>query len=290
MKFACCTELFEGWKLRRIFDHLAKDCGYTAAELTPFSVNEGDGDIRGVSAAKRRGIAKTASNAGIEIIGLHWLFAKIKNSAQQFHVTSSSSETRLRTAIYLQDLAKFCADIGGKVMVLGSPPNRDLRGADVRDAFSNVVETLRRVVPTLEQTGVTLALEPLAECENDFVTTAEEASILATTVDSKYVQLLLDCKAIELGEKETASVATLIRKYGNLLAHFHANESNLQAPGYGDLDFAKIFRALLDINYQGYVSVEAFNSDPDVNQFAKESLRHMWKKLDAASQMPSQAC
>ena len=50
----------------------------------------------------------------------------------------------------------------------------------------------------------------------------------------------------------------LIRKYAKYLAHYHANDENMNGPGFGDVDFGPIFQALRDIDYKGYMSVEVF--------------------------------
>jgi len=50
-----------------------------------------------------------------------------------------------------------------------------------------------------------------------------------------------------------------IRKTAELLGHYHCNDDNERAPGYGGIDFVPIMRALLDIDYQRYCSIEVFD-------------------------------
>ena len=67
----------------------------------------------------------------------------------------------------------------------------------------------------------------------------------------------------------------VIRKYGSWLIHFHANDRNSQGPGMGDLDFASIFRALRDVDYRGWISVEVFDTSPGGETIARRSIEYM---------------
>ena len=49
----------------------------------------------------------------------------------------------------------------------------------------------------------------------------------------------------------------------------------MNGPGWGDVDFAPIFEALRDIDYQGYVSVEVFNFEPGPEAIATRSLEYL---------------
>jgi sugar phosphate isomerase/epimerase len=69
--------------------------------------------------------------------------------------------------------------------------------------------------------------------------------------------------------------ATLIRKYGKYLRHYHANDTNFHGPGWGEVDFAPIFDALRDINYDRYVSVEVFRFEAGPEAIAQKSLEYM---------------
>ena len=65
---------------------------------------------------------RQAKHAGLEIVGLHWLLGNTKG----FHLTSPDAAVRRKTAAYLGDLARLCGELGGRIMVLGSPQQRNL--------------------------------------------------------------------------------------------------------------------------------------------------------------------
>jgi sugar phosphate isomerase/epimerase len=270
MKFAICNETFRDWPIDKALAFAAQ-CGYTGIEIAPFTIGPSVGEI---TPAKRAEVRREADAAGLEIIGLHWLLAKTEG----LHVTSPDRAQRRRTAEYLQDLARCCAELGGKLMVFGSPQQRNLpAGVGAEQGIEYAEEVIAQVVPVLEQTEVVLALEPLGPAETNFLVTTAEAVELVERIGSPQVRLHLDCKAMA---SESAPIPDLIQKHAQLLAHFHANDPNRQGPGFGSLDFVPVFRALGEIDYRGWVSVEVFDYDPGIENLARKSIDYMQECLE----------
>ena len=90
-----------------------------AIEIAPFTLATYANEI---SAQQRAEVRRLAEQCGLEVIGLHWLLAK----TQGFHVTSPDAEVRRRTAEYFSHLARLSADLGGRILVFGSPQQRNL--------------------------------------------------------------------------------------------------------------------------------------------------------------------
>ena len=264
-KYSICNETFADWPQAKIFQ-FAAECGYRGVEIAPFTI---DPDVRKISAATRTQLRQQADQAGVELVGLHWLLAKTEG----FHLTSPDAGVRRETAAYLVELGRFCHDLGGKVMVFGSPKQRNLLpGVSRAEGTKYAVDVLRTVMPALAELGVILALEPLSPRTTNFMTTAAEAVEVAELVDSPNCRLLLDCLAMS---SESTPIPELIRQYGKWLVHFHANDRNSQGPGMGDLDFVPIFRALHDVDYRGWVSVEVFDTSPGGEAIARRSIEYM---------------
>ena len=265
MKFAICNETFLDWPFEKAFA-FAAECGYTGIEIAPFTIHPNAAEI---TAEQRRMVAAQAAAAGLEVVGLHWLLAKTEG----YYLTSPDAEVRGRTSEYLRTLARLCGDLGGRLMVLGSPQQRNLLpGVSHAEAMRYAVEVIAAAAPTFEETGVTLALEPLGPAEGDFLLTAEQGVELMLMIDSPHVRLHLDCKAMS---SEADSISTLIRRHAGEMVHFHANDPNRLGPGFGELDFRPIFDALQEIDYQGWVSVEVFDYSPGVETLARESMANM---------------
>jgi sugar phosphate isomerase/epimerase len=269
---AICNETFQDWPFEKAFP-LAAECGYTGLEMAPFTMAQYVTDI---PARRRTEIRRLAQKNGLEVIGLHWLLAKTEG----FHLTSPDGAVRRKTARYLGELARFCADLGGKLLVFGSPQQRNLaEGVSRQQGMDYAREVFHAVLPALEETDTLVALEPLSPRTTNFLSNAAEGAELVRRVDSPRCRLHLDVLAMSSGETEP--IPEVIRKHAPMLVHFHANDANSQGPGMGDVDFVPIFRALQEINYRGWVSVEVFDYAPGPERLARESIQYMNKTLQA---------
>jgi sugar phosphate isomerase/epimerase len=272
MKFATCNEHFEGWAFDRLCRYV-KSIGYDGVELAPFTLAP---TITDLGADRRAELRQQAADAGVEIIGLHWLLA----GTQGLYLTSPDKDVRVRTADYLGSLAQATSDLGGQVMVFGSPKQRSLLpGVSLEQAFDYATDTFRAAMPAIADANVTLCMEPLAPAETDFVNTCAEGASLMEAVGHPNFVLHLDVKAMS---SEQTPVVDLIRQYIPRAGHFHANDPNRRGPGFGDVDFVPIFRALQDAGYDRWVSVEVFDYTPDPETIAVKSIEYMRGALSNA--------
>lgn len=265
MKYAVCQEMFENWDWERQCKFIA-DTGYKGIEVAPFTLAK---RINEVSAERRQALRKQAEDKGLKIIGLHWLLAKTEG----LHLTSPDPVVRQATANYLIDLGDACADLGGDVLVFGSPFQRNLlEGTTRAQGFDRAAEVFRKALPALADRGVKICMEPLTPKETNFINTCAEAIELMQLINAPNFLLHQDVKAM-LSEAEP--IPDLIRKYAKYTGHFHVNDSNLLGPGMGETDFSPIFQALRETNYNGWVSVEVFDYSPGCEKIAQESLSYM---------------
>ena len=94
-------------------------------------------------------------------------------------------------------LRQLCCDLGGAILVLGSPQQRNLvAGIASQKGMAYAADVIQRVLPTLERTGTVLAVEPLSPAEGKFLCTAAEGRELVRRVGSNHCRLHLDCKAM----------------------------------------------------------------------------------------------
>lgn len=273
IRFGICQELFGDlpWSEQCA---TIKALGYDGVEIAPFSFG---GVVTDISAAERARIRDEAHGAGLEVIGLHWLLAKTTG----LHWTTADERVRGATIDYLRELARCCADVGGKILVFGSPAQRSLEeGMSSGQATENAIEVLRAVLESCHDHDVTIALEPLTPKETDFLNTCEQAREIIEAVDDPHVRLHQDVKAM-IGA-ESQPVPELIRAFSQETVHFHANDTNLLGPGMGETNFVPIFAALCESGYSGFVSVEVFDYSPGAERIARVSIETMRAALAEA--------
>ena len=265
MKLAVCNEFFEDWKIEDVFNYAA-EIGCDGVELAPFTLAE---SVTQVSAKQRSDIRKAAEKAGVEIVGLHWLLA----SPPGLYLTHPDKAIRDKTEDYMKALINFCGDLGGRIMIHGSPAQRNIqKGWDREECWKYAVDIFSNCTSEMEQNGVTYCIEALTGKETNILNAISEALKMVADVGHPNFQTMVDTKAAAAENKPHVDV---IAEAGKALRHVHVNDPNLRGPGFGDLQFASILRALKDRHYDGYVSVEVFDFKPDPQTIAARSIGYL---------------
>ncbi|MBI2927742.1 MAG: sugar phosphate isomerase/epimerase [Verrucomicrobia bacterium] len=265
MKFAICNEIFQGWKIEDTFAYAAK-AGYDAVEIAPFTIAN---YVTEIPKAERQRIREVAARAGIAISGIHWVLVK----AEGMYLTHPDAAARARTARYFGELVDFCGELGGKVIVVGSPKQRNLMpGVSFERAWEWATGVFREPVMRAEQREVTICFEPLAPTETNFINTAAEAIRFTQQLNTPHFKIILDVKAMSA---EAKPIPQIIRESSPHFGYFHANDKNLKGPGFGDVDFRPIAAALKEVRYDGFVSVEVFKFEEGPEVIASKSIQYL---------------
>ncbi|MFH2131056.1 MAG: sugar phosphate isomerase/epimerase family protein [bacterium] len=271
MKYALCNEMFQEHAFADICA-ISGRLGYHGIEIAPFTLAE---DARHITAAQRKETRGIAQDHGLRVVGLHWLFVGPKG----LHMTTPDERTFEKTRDYLKVLIELCSDLGGQVLVIGSPGQRSLVDGQTREgAWKRAISLFGSVLPVARERNVTLCIEPLSPVETDFINTVAEGIQMVRELDHPCFKVHLDVKAMA---SESRPVASTIRSVQVAdIGHFHVNDPNLYGPGMGDLDYAPIAAAVNEIGWDRWLSVEVFKYDPSPEQIAEKSiacLKKFWK-------------
>jgi sugar phosphate isomerase/epimerase len=265
LKYSICNEVFEGWTWPDTVRAVAK-AGYDGIEIAPFTLAE---SVEDLSPAERATIRAQAEDAGLDVVGLHWLFVSPKG----LHTTTDDDATRRRTTAYMQALIRFCGDVGGQVMIIGSPQQRDVQtGVPYRVAWRRFTDMIGACLDLAESRGVTLCMEALAPDQTNFCTSLDEAVQMVREIGHPRFQTMFDVHNARL---ETEPLPDLVRRHLPYIRHVHVNEMDGGYPGSGDFDFGAILRVLEEKAFDGYVSAEVFDATPGATFIARETLVHL---------------
>ena len=186
----------------------------------------------------------------------------------------------------MRGLIELCADLGGKILVHGSPGQRQIAPGQSPDAaLAHAKECFAAIAEDAEKAGVTYCIEPLAQGETPLINRVEEAAAIVREIDSPAVRTMIDTCAA--GQAEAQPIPDLIDRWlpGGQVAHIHLNDPNRRAPGQGELRFAPILAALQRQGYDGIASVEPFVYEPDGPTSAARAIGYL-KGLLEAQQTP----
>ena len=267
MKISICNELFQGWPIEKVFEYAAK-LGYDGVEIAPFTLAD---SVTEISQKSRNAIRRAAEKNGIEIVGLHWLLLK----PEGLYINPPDELIRIQTQEYIEALIHFCADIGGKVLVHGSPHQRTIQeGWDVKESWDYAKETFKVSLKAARQRNVIYCIEPLAPPLTNFINTVEEAVRFVKEVRHPNLKMVFDCR--NAYESEKSLTESLLRALDSgYLRHVHMNDKNGMGPGFGEMRFAPILKTLAKNGYKGYISIEVFNFEPDPQTIAGRSIGYL---------------
>jgi sugar phosphate isomerase/epimerase len=266
MKFALCNEMFKDRPMAEVCS-TAKRLGYQGLEIAPFTLAE---SADKVSPKGRKDIRRTIESNGLEVVGLHWLFA----GPAGLHLTTTDDQVWGRTRDYLSCLLDLCSDLGGTVLVLGSPKQRSIiEGQTKEGAWQRAVDLLSSVLDKARQLKLTICLEPLSPAETNFINTVAEGMQMVRQINHPNLRIHLDVKAMCSEGKPVPEIIRSVRAED--VGHFHVNDPNLYGPGMGDVDYGPIAQAIRDIGYDKWLSVEPFKYDPDPETVARKSIEYL---------------
>ena len=273
MKIALCNEVLRDLPFPAQCQR-ASALGYSGLELAPFTLGE---EPHRLSADRRAELRRAASDAGIAITGLHWLLL----TPPGLSITAPDPGVRRTTIEVLKRLVDLCADLGGQVLVHGSPKQRQVKSdEDPLEAWQRARDLWATIAGRAAQAGVRYCIEPLAAHDTNFINTIGAAVDMMEAVANPSLRTMLDTRAAS--HSESASLPRLVDRWlpSGAIVHVHLNDPNGRAPGQGSLNFGPVLQALRRHRYEGLVSVEPFDYRPDGSTAAARAIGYLQGVLE----------
>ena len=177
----------------------------------------------------------------------------------------------------------MCADLNAEVLCgpyhstngffTGKPASQDER------LWS--IEVLKKIAEYAVPSGVILAPEALNRFECYLYNTMEDLCSMVEQVGAPNLGGMYDTHHANIEEKSQAGA---LRKSAPYLKHVHISENDRGTPGSGQVNWREVFSTLKEINYDGWLTIEAFSRmDPD---FANAI--HVWRNFSSAQEIYEQ--
>jgi sugar phosphate isomerase/epimerase len=255
LRIALCNEVLGELPFERQVD-LAARLGYDGLEIAPFTLGA---EPHRLAAAERARLRRLIADARLEVVGLHWLLV----APPGLSITSADAAVRARTLEVMRGLIGLCADLGGRVMVHGSPQQRRIApGEDRAAAAARATEMVAAAAEAAQAAGLVYCLEAQPPHKTEFVTSIAEAAEIVGRIGNPALRTMLDtCAAATEREPVPALIARWLPQ--GVIAHVQLNDRDERAPGQGRDDFAPVLAALRRVGYAGALSVEPFRYEPD---------------------------
>jgi len=135
----------------------------------------------------------------------------------------------------------------------GGPPTSDERKWSA--------ELLHKAAEHAAEANVMLCPEALNRFECYLYNTMADITKLIEAVDHPNLRGMYDTHHSNIEEKSQSEAIKTIAPY---LKHVHISENDRGTPGSGQVNWTEVFQTLKEINYDGWLTIEAFSRlDPD---------------------------
>jgi protein FrlC len=182
-------------------------------------------------------------------------------------ILCSSNETVRRDSVaYIQSAMDNAVRVGAPSVSVC--PGMTLHGEDIGKGWVQLRQSLSELIDYAEKKNLRVLIEPAHVWETTLIRTVDEALRMIAEIKSPRLGVLLDTGHARVNDEDLADA---VRKLQEVPLHIHIDDNDGASdshhiPGTGKIDYASFVRALKEIGYTGFVSVELgfqYTLDPD---------------------------
>jgi D-psicose/D-tagatose/L-ribulose 3-epimerase len=170
---------------------------------------------------------------------------------------SPDASVRKAAVDRLKWLIEMTSILGGDIMAgpYHSPLAVFSGTGPTADEKKRAVEVLRQAAEVAQQAKVNLAIEYLNRFECYFLTTAADAKALVKEVNHPSFASMYDTFHANIEERD---IPKTIKDFSGSFIHVHISENDRGTPGKGHVHWDETFKALREVKYDGWLTIEAF--------------------------------
>ena len=172
-----------------------------------------------------------------------------------------------------QDSVRYVQDAIDNALRLKSPyvslcPGMTLYGEDLAQGWRQLKKSFQELLDYTQDKDITLLIEPAHKAESTLILTVADGLRMIDEIGSERLGILMDTGHCNVNGENLPQVIASLK---NVPFHIHIDDNHGDSdshliPGQGNIDFDGLARALKEINYQGFISVELgfqYCLDPD---------------------------
>jgi len=162
-----------------------------------------------------------------------------------------------------QDSVRYVQDAIDNALRLRSPfvslcPGMTLYGEDLDQGWVQLKQSFMELLDYTENKDITLLIEPAHKAESTLILTVDDGLRMIDEIGSERLGILMDTGHCHVNGENLPQVVASLK---DVPCHIHLDDNHGDSdahliPGQGNIDFDALARALRNINYQGFISVE----------------------------------
>ncbi len=239
-----------------LFDQI-KGWGYDGVELPIFDMN----------LANFQAVGKRLKGVGLETTAVT-VCTPDENPISSEPAKRQAGVERLKLAVDMCHAAGATHLCGPIHSALG-----EFSGAGAtQDEWKWGQESLVKAADYAKQADVTLTVEYLNRFECYFLNCAEDCARFCREVGHSHLKMMYDTFHANIEEK---CITSAVKACADQMVHVHISENDRSTPGEGGVDWDSSFAALKEVNYDGWLMIEAFGlALPDLAAATK-----IWRRM-----------
>lgn len=187
---------------------------------------------------------------------------------EQRDLSSSEKDVRADAVSYVKSCVDLAVAVGAAVViVVPSPVGKSGPGSTALEEWDNAVASILEAGVYAGTHGVKLGIEALNRFETYLVNKLDTAKRMVEEVNIRSVGIMADLFHMNIEERDPYQAIRSIAPY---LVHVHIADNTREAAGLGTTDFSSILRTLVEVGYQGPLTMEFL--PPVSNPYAAASM------------------
>ncbi len=172
---------------------------------------------------------------------------------------SENGNERRKAVNFLKKALGVCEILGTEVIAgpFTAPVGHLVGRPRTDDEWKWAVDSMSKFAGEAQKRKIPLALEAINRFETYFINTTADACRLANEVNNPYFNIMWDTFHANIEEE---NIVNAMKDAGKQIAHVHVSENHRGIPGDGHIRFGEVFRALKELKYDGWLTIEAFGS------------------------------